>query len=125
MNLRLREVRIMRGLSQSELAEMIHVSREAYTLYELGKRHPSMETLVALSEALNISTDYLLGRTDRPFPGYEMTFEEQNLVERYRELDSRGRNTVLRLMLCEQLSYEGVPIPLPASGREPSTSDTH
>ena len=38
----------------------------AYQYYEGGRRRPDFETLVALADLLEVSTDYLLGRVDTP-----------------------------------------------------------
>ena len=64
MNLRLKEARRRKGLSQSELAELAHVSRQAYSLYERDLRRPNWETMAVFAKALGVSVDYLLGLTD-------------------------------------------------------------
>lgn len=62
---RLRMVRQLLGLTQAELAEKIGMSKQAITLYETGRREASYKSLVALSRALNVTTDWLL---DAPPP---------------------------------------------------------
>ena len=62
---RLRMVRKLLGLTQAELAEKIGMSKQAITLYETGRREASYKSLVALSRALNVTTDWLL---DAPPP---------------------------------------------------------
>lgn len=52
------------GLSQTDLAGKVYLSQQLISAYELGVRTPGMETLSALADALDCSTDYLLGRTD-------------------------------------------------------------
>ena len=51
------------GLSQAQLAAMLQISPSAMGMYEQGRREPSMDTLVALSRILQVSTDYLLTGT--------------------------------------------------------------
>ena len=63
---RLREARDKKGLSQSELAEKAGLQPSAVSHFETGRRSPSFDNLKALSEALQVSTDYLLGRVDDP-----------------------------------------------------------
>src|SRR5215471_16275277 len=63
---RLREARDQRKLSQSELAEKAGLQPSAISHFETGRRSPSFDNLKALSEALQVSTDYLLGRVDSP-----------------------------------------------------------
>lgn len=64
MNIRLREIRIERGISQEEIAKAIGVSRSTYTNYELGNREPSLTILVKICDFFDVSADYLLGRID-------------------------------------------------------------
>lgn len=47
-------------LSQKNLAEKLGVSRQAITKWERGSSFPKIDKLVALSECLGVSTDYLL-----------------------------------------------------------------
>jgi transcriptional regulator with XRE-family HTH domain len=61
---RLREARDKKGLSQSELAAKAGLQPSAVSHFETGRRSPSFDNLKALSEALQVSTDYLLGRVD-------------------------------------------------------------
>lgn len=48
------------GYSQAELAQQLKISPSAMGMYEQGRREPSVDTLVALSRVLQVSTDYLL-----------------------------------------------------------------
>lgn len=61
---RLRTAREMRSLSQAELAAKTGLPPSSIAHFEGGKRKPSFDNLRKLSEALEVSTDYLLGRTD-------------------------------------------------------------
>ena len=57
---RMKELRIQYGLTQQELAERIGVSTSFVGHVERGTRKASLETLVALSNALGVGVDYLL-----------------------------------------------------------------
>ena len=61
---RLVELRKEKGLTQSDLADSVNISRGALSLYELGTRKPDYETLVKIADYFNDSVDWLLGRTD-------------------------------------------------------------
>jgi transcriptional regulator with XRE-family HTH domain len=61
---RLRNARELRKLSQSELAEKADLQPSAVSHFETGRRSPSFQNLKALSDALKVTTDYLIGRTD-------------------------------------------------------------
>ena len=61
---RLRTARELRKLSQSELAERADLQPSAVSHFETGRRSPSFQNLKVLSDALKVTTDYLIGRTD-------------------------------------------------------------
>src|SRR6201996_3766187 len=63
---RLRTAREKRSLSQTELAEKAGFQPSAISHFETGSRSPSFDNLKRLADALNITTDYLLGRVDQP-----------------------------------------------------------
>ena len=58
----LQTVRKKNQLSQEGLAEMLGVSRQAVSKWELGEGYPEVDKLLLLSKKLNISLDSLLGR---------------------------------------------------------------
>lgn len=64
----LRLLREKKGLRQKDVAELIGVSQVAYSYYEKGSREPDYATLVKLSDFFGVSTDYLLGLDDTPYP---------------------------------------------------------
>jgi transcriptional regulator with XRE-family HTH domain len=63
---RLLSARQLRKLSQSELAGKAGLQPSAVSHFETGRRGPSFDNLKALSIALEVTTDYLLGRVDEP-----------------------------------------------------------
>ncbi|MFZ2538658.1 MAG: helix-turn-helix domain-containing protein [Oscillospiraceae bacterium] len=65
---RIKELRIIKKVSQANLADIVGVSQRAVSYYEAGKDSPSLEILVALANFFEVSTDYLLGITDIPRP---------------------------------------------------------
>jgi len=62
---RLRELRKERHVTQQTMAEYLHVKHRSYQNYEGGSRRPDYEGLVALADYFDVTTDYLLGRTDQ------------------------------------------------------------
>ena len=60
---RLRDSRNKMKLTQQVMADKINVDLRTYQRYEQGSREPSFATLVALADILEVTTDYLLGRT--------------------------------------------------------------
>ena len=68
---RLRFLRKQAGLSQKALTEKIGDLKQAvYARYELGAICPSYPVLIKLADYYDVSTDYLLGRTDNPHGKY-------------------------------------------------------
>ena len=65
---KLKELRLKANVSQQVMADFLGVSRPAYTMYEIGKREPSHDTLQKLANFFNVSVDYLLGRSETPVP---------------------------------------------------------
>ena len=62
--LRLKELRREKGLKQTEIAEFIGCIERHYQKIERGEINIPSLTLVKLADFFNVSTDYLLGRSD-------------------------------------------------------------
>jgi len=61
---RIKKLREEKGLNQIELGKIINVSGQAIGMYESEKRDLNTENVIKLAEFFNVSTDYLLGKTD-------------------------------------------------------------
>ena len=61
---RLQAARKPKGLKGRELAEMLGISYSSYSKYESTDRKPDIDMLVRIADILDVTTDYLLGRTD-------------------------------------------------------------
>lgn len=59
---RIKELRKKKGLSQEKLGKMINVTKVSISCYENETRSPDLETFELLVDALDTTTDYLLGR---------------------------------------------------------------
>ena len=106
---RLREVRAFRGITQEQLAEMADTSRAMIGRYETTDQLPALDTLVRIADALGVSTDYLLGRTetmDAAFTGQYVAPERPACVDRMpknpAELADFIRYTVAQMQKDEQ-----------------------
>lgn len=60
----LKKIRQDNNLTQEELAKKIDTSRSNIANYENNKNMPSIDILDKLSKIFNVSTDYLLGKSD-------------------------------------------------------------
>lgn len=89
---RLKELRLDKGLKQSELANILMTTQATIGKYERGDLEPNLDFLKKLADFFEVSTDYLLGREDdfgviqTKSPGESFTREERQLVEDYRAL---------------------------------------
>lgn len=59
---RIKELRKSKGLSQEKLGQLINVTKVSISCYEHETRSPDLDTFELLVEALDTTTDYLLGR---------------------------------------------------------------
>lgn len=57
----LKELRETAGIGQVKLANDIGVSKGIISLWENGKREPTLSYLVAISKYFNVSLDFLVG----------------------------------------------------------------
>ena len=58
----LRSLRQRRGLTQAELGARADMAAASVSHFETGQRLPSLDSLVKLADALEVSVDTLLGR---------------------------------------------------------------
>lgn len=65
---RLLELRKKENLSQEALSKILNVGQTTISSWERGEKEPDNETLLKLADYFSVSTDYLLGRTDNPYP---------------------------------------------------------
>lgn len=66
----MRDLREDSDRTQQEIADVLNMHRSVYRRYESGERETPAWVIVKLADCYKVSTDYLLGRTDRrePYP---------------------------------------------------------
>lgn len=88
------------GYTQAQVAEELHICRSTYTLYELGKKLPSVDLLVDLAGLYDIRLDVLLD-TETSLHVQHIFSREQNrqdithLVEIYYRLPAQAQGRLL------------------------------
>jgi len=95
------ELRKKRNLTHDDLAKFLSVTRQAYSSYETGKHEMNFDALRRIAEFYNVTTDYLLDRSDvtnAPFDD-----DELNIIRTYRNIDKRGKDTVKSVLYFESL----------------------
>ncbi len=63
--MRLRDLRVSKGISQLKLAMDLGMNQNSISRYETGERQADYKTLIAFANYFNVSLDYLLERTDK------------------------------------------------------------
>ena len=111
VGIRLKELRKAVGVSQARFAiELGGVSQAVIARYETGDIFPSYPVLIKIADYFNVSTDYLLGRTDNPAGKlYEQTETKKEKIDDFIEMCFDPTTTanaklkeVLRKMLDEK-----------------------
>ena len=82
---RLKQLRIQKGISQTELAKIVNMHNTHISRYERGESSPSSKALKALADCLDVSADYL-------FYGKEENaaiakLEDQELLKMFSEVE--------------------------------------
>ena len=142
---RLKELRQKKGLTQQEIADLLHVNRVTYTNWEKGKREPNFKNLFLLAEYLETTTDYLLGKSDinkkRNYRDGEdginylletliLVFGEERTLKEYNAENLDTVKTKLRQQLqeLEQEEIKEISIkpntPIPKYGNNSETTET-
>ena len=62
---RIKELRTARKMTLSDLSKRVGVTTSAISAYETGDRNPSYAVLMKLANVFRVSTDNLLGRSDK------------------------------------------------------------
>lgn len=102
---RIINLREKRGWSQRELAKRVNLNPSVMNRIESNERPIKDSELIKLADVLEVSTDYLLGRTNNPEPSTSQTDEEEfqafannpELNVFYKELPESDEEAVERL----------------------------
>ena len=90
MGEKLKSLRIEKNLTQKQVADRIGLAISAVSSYESGTRYPSYDVLVKLARIFHVSTDYLLGMTDKR--NIDVTGLRDNEIELVSQLVDMLRN---------------------------------
>jgi transcriptional regulator with XRE-family HTH domain len=86
---RLKEARVNSGHTQQSLGELLNVDAKQIWRWENGKNTPDADTTAQISQALQVSADYLLGLTDDPTPvamvGISLSSHERAVLTAWRK----------------------------------------
>ena len=95
---RIKELRLEKGWSQRELARRINASPKTVNFWENDVNEPSASFVIALANAFECTTDYLLARED----DYgvvnvmrELSADEMRMIAKYSSLDKDERKNLM------------------------------
>lgn len=96
---RIRALRKDRGLNQDQLAELANLNRVTIAKYESGRVEPGAQALARIADALEVSTDVLLGRSDAVYPSHKfpVTVEAQIVSGGMDKLPKEQREQILNV----------------------------
>lgn len=75
---RIKELRIEKGLTQKQLAQIIENAQSAIVYWESDKQEPTISVLKKLCMYFDVSADYLLGLEDESGAKYINSFNNFN-----------------------------------------------
>jgi transcriptional regulator with XRE-family HTH domain len=78
---RVRRGRMALGMNQQEFARLVEIPYPTLSRIEHGEQSLYYERVLAIAEALNVSTDFLLNRTDDPTPPRRARSKRQDAIE--------------------------------------------
>ena len=103
---RLKQKRIMMGMTQDVIAEKINRSPKYYADIERGSCGMSIETLLALAEIMDMPLDYLIyGKVYNDEEKLRQTDEVQLLLTMVNNATEKRRQCILRMIQLVQSSW--------------------
>lgn len=59
---KIKELRLLKGLKQEDIASTLGVSQGTYNNWETGRRKPELETILKIADFYDVGLDFLFGR---------------------------------------------------------------
>ena len=99
----LKTLREEKKLRQADLADFLEISQQAYQRYENGTSEPNGDGFIKLADFYNVSTDYLLGRTNIKAmigcsPEEQASATAEEVLKRYTAFPDDVRLLILNLI---------------------------
>lgn len=94
------ELRMEKGMKQKQLSAMLNMSPGNLSNYEHGVYWPTLDTLCKLADLFDVSTDFLLGRTDYRCPPEVFTkctspdHTMRHIINTLRDLDTASLDAI-------------------------------
>lgn len=87
---KIRDLRKQRKMSQTELANILHVSQQTVTAWETGKAEPASSAVANLADYFGVTTDYLLGRPEEKKETVPSDSDLDKMIDHARSFDGKA-----------------------------------
>lgn len=102
MPFKFKEIRMLKGYSQQEVADYLHCTAVTYSRYENGNRNPSLDLLIKIADLFDVSVDCLLNREN--ISPQALTNYELSLIEASRNADERAREDAIIILQSHSMN---------------------
>lgn len=92
-------LRRKKGLSQAELARLLHISPSTIGMYEQGRREPPINILIALSEEFGVTIDYIVTGKVCTLADPRLLVQTEHTFDRIASLNKLSREDLLVLLI--------------------------
>ncbi|MCD7872381.1 MAG: helix-turn-helix domain-containing protein [Clostridiales bacterium] len=98
------------GKTQKQLCNYLKLSRQTFSEWNAGRSKSYMKYLPEISNFLNVSIDFLLGRDENKFQhnNYQLSPEEAALILAYRKQPEKIKNAAKRLLAVEETHTDNI-----------------
>ena len=90
----LRKLRDRHDMTQEALGKLLNVTQSTIAYYESGKKQPTLETLIIIADYFEVSTDFLLNRTNRVSTASEISKTDIELLNKINKLSDENRKEI-------------------------------
>lgn len=95
------------GINEQGICKILDLSRSGVYNWKKGQGEISAKHVATLAKHFNVSADYLLGLTDiSQRNGTELTGDEEQLINDYRNLNEQGQELTRQIMHSTLNTYK-------------------
>ena len=105
LNKQIEFLRRKKGWSQAELARRLHISPSTVGMYEQGRREPSIDVLISLSQVFEVTIDYLITGNHR---FSQISIPEEKTLESLSVLKNLSREELIVLLVSQLMAQSKI-----------------